>query len=480
MIQLLRTNPGLAISFALLGGGALVCMLVGFFMARGGASLRPIYWFAGFFALVVLPQCIGHLWMATKAVKENAPRNLALEQLADHADAEARQSAVKLLFGRDADALLLTDARPLFGDAFEQAEYAQFATLPNGDTVLLARFKGYSAAEKGWFYYLRNTGLNQLGGQGDSQRGYAVTRPVGDRAYVIHMNTMVGVWTGKDDASIRQRMLVGGFKIPRRAPLAAVAAGILPAVEGGILPPGKSAATSESSGEASTSTVATPHPPGGKPGSTAGKMPAATSPLRIALIAAALVVYLFLVVLYFFKGAAWAGTYRAKPGVAPISATELAARLEAINALDVPFHLERGAHPNEFFATWRYADAKWVDLARAHSLRRTFRIRLTLDERSGVVRATDYVASYDWSARHGGANVQWKAGLGIVFFQYEHQRVFGLPLDEQGRFKPELSYAYTFNLKELKSPLIEAVTRAGWNWRPTVWQGPTWLRWLTE
>ena len=40
--------------------------------------------------------------------------------------------------------------------------------------------------------------------------------------------------------------------------------------------------------------------------------------------------------------------------------------------------------------------------------------------------------------------------------------------------------AYTFNLQEMKSPLVDAVTRAGWDWRPTVWQGPAWLRWLTE
>ena len=55
-----------------------------------------------------------------------------------------------------------------------------------------------------------------------------------------------------------------------------------------------------------------------------------------------------------------------------------------------------------------------------------------------------------------------------------------LHLDEQNRSKPELSYAYTFNLQEMKAPLIEAITRAGWTRRPTIWQGPAWLRWLTE
>jgi hypothetical protein len=52
--------------------------------------------------------------------------------------------------------------------------------------------------------------------------------------------------------------------------------------------------------------------------------------------------------------------------------------------------------------------------------------------------------------------------------------------DERGRFVPRLSYSYTFDLQEMKSPLISAVTGAGWRWRPTVWQGPQWLRWLTH
>jgi hypothetical protein len=192
---------------------------------------------------------------------------------------------------------------------------------------------------------------------------------------------------------------------------------------------------------------------------------------------------LFMVALYvgwFFKGSAWAGSSLASPGVAPVPAAELAARFDAINAQDIPFSIERGARPNEFFATWRYADAKWIDFARARGMRRTFRIRMMLDEDGHTVRATDYVGSYDWSAGRGGAQIQWEATLGIVFFQVEQQRVFGLQFDEQGKPKAELSYTYRFDLNEMKSPLITATTRAGWNWRPTVWQGPVWLRWLTE
>lgn len=455
MLQLFRNNPGLMVSLALLGGGTFVCAILGVIMSRAGASLRPIFWFAGFFAIIVLPQFFGHLYKALHTTKTEVPRALAMARLAEPAvdtetNAAVRRADAKILFGPDADPQLVSDVRAKYGDVFANAEFAQFSMLPNGETVLLARFKSSSAAETAWVDYLRVTGLNQLDGKGDSERGYAVTRPVGDRAFALPFGNMLGIWTGTDDGTIRARMQAGGFDIPWRAPLAQVA--VTPRHQ-------------ESSGDAPVANSAS---------ATKASLP------RTAMIAFALVAYLFVVVLYFFKGSAWAGTACAKPGTTPVAASEIARRLESINSLDVPFQIERGAQPNEFFATWRYADAKWIDLQRARGMKRTLRIRMVLDEARRTIRATDYVASFDWSAGRGGAELEWKTGLGIVFFQYEHQRVFGLQLDEQGRFKPELSYAYTFNLQEMKSPLIEAVTRAGWNWRPTVWQGPTWLRWLTE
>lgn len=448
MFQTLRMQPGVLIALGLLVGGAVVCALLGLIMARSGASLRPVYWFAGFFALVVLPQLIGQLWFSRGTASHDAQRRTALRQLEQAAHPLAREAGVKRFFGPDADPALVIDARQVFGDVFTQAEFAHFATLPNGETVLLAKFKGYTAAEKAWVNYLRVTGLNSLGGKGNSQAGYAVARPAGDRAYALHMGDLVGVWTAPGDDSIRARMLAGGFEIPRKAPLAA--------------PSRTMEIRAANTTTASTVTAKAAFVPG--------------LPLTAGLLGG----YVFLVVLYFFKGAAWAGSVPAKPGAVPASASELSSRLQRVNGLDVPFHVEPGRRPNELIATWRYADARWVDLARARGMRRTFRIRLQLDESSRTARATDYSASQDWSAGRGGADLEWKSSLGIVFFQSERQRVYGLQLDEQGNFKPELSYAYSFNLAEMKSPLIEAVTSAGWTWRPTVWQGPAWLRWLTE
>ncbi|MBL9136161.1 MAG: hypothetical protein JNK85_09850 [Verrucomicrobiales bacterium] len=445
MLPLLRSSPGLAISLALIVAGVLVSGLIGILFARGGASLRPVFWFLGFFMLVALPQFFGHLWLARRAWIREAPHRAAIEQMASATVGEEQSVAVERLFGADVDPRLVTDVRASMGQVFAEADLARFAVFSSGESVLIARFKSSSAAEKGWVQYLQQTGLSQLSGTGDSQRGYVVTRPAGDRAYALHLGTLVGVWTGPDDVAIRKRMASGGFTVPSRAPLAATG-----------MP---------------------------EPASTGLTVPiAGGSDLRLdpRWVIPILAVYLGIVVVYYFKGTAWAGTQRARPGVEKVGATELARRLESIGTKDSPLQIERGSTPDEWFATWRYADAKWIDLARARGMRRTFRIRLRLDEASGVVRATDYVAGWEASIGRGGAQFEWKAALGLVFAQYEHRRVFGFQWDETGRLKPDPSYAYTFNLKEMKSPLVETVTASGWDWRPTVWEGPRWLRWLTQ
>jgi hypothetical protein len=470
MHQLLRANPGLLVWVLIFGICTLVCTVAAILVSRSGGSLRPIYWFGGLILLFGLPQFLAHLYLALSAQQSKAPRIAAMQKLASDSTPETHQKSARLLFGEDADADLVIDARAAFGEALAKAEVARFASLPTGETVLLARFGGYSDAERAWFLYLEFTGLNKLGGKGDSQRGYAVTRPVGDRAYALHMSDMLGVWTGRDDATIRQRMQTGGFEIPRRAPLGA----------GGEPQPSSAA-------RADLATNLQSHGGINAESNYVARRPAADtntqtkmSAPRIVAIASGLALYLLLVVLYFFKGAAWAGSSPARTLAKPIPAAELVSRLEAINALDVPFRIDRSENDPVLVATWRYADGKWIDLARAHGIRRLHRIKLALDPSSHTVRATDFAASYDWSAGGTGASVEWKMVTGITFFHYEHRRVFGLQLDRSGGLKPELSYAYTFNLQEMKGPLIDAVTSSGWSWRPVAWQGPKWLRWLTE
>ena len=104
---------------------------------------------------------------------------------------------------------------------------------------------------------------------------------------------------------------------------------------------------------------------------------------------------------YFFRGSAWAGTVAARAGVQPASERDLRERLVAVNTLDAPFTVT-DAGDGRMAVTWRFADAKWVDLARAHGMRRTHRILLDFDDRTKTVYPTDQRSSVDWSARASG------------------------------------------------------------------------------
>ncbi|MBL9190210.1 MAG: hypothetical protein JNK23_22200 [Opitutaceae bacterium] len=428
---ILRANPGLIVGLALCAGLPIVLGLVALIMRSAGASLRPVV----FMAVLMLPLAwvflLGHL------VEAREPGDAA-EPTVTVTVRDGRFAEREKIFGAEIGDAYVRDAKAVFPEFFAEAEVAELGIVGTGETVVAAQFPTAEATQRAskllWqTFQITNTSGDETHGW----RGYR--RKNSDYIELLCSGRHLFLWTAptKDAAASRRAASFAALGLTEKA--------------------GKNA---------------TPLFP--------ALQPLGTLFQPTAMKAAGVLLMVALYSLWFFKGAAWASSVPAVPGVAPLATADVAARLESINTLDVPFRIERGARPGEFFATWRYADAKWVDHAHAHGLRRTFRIGLALDESAHVVRATDYTAAYDWSAGGDGARIAWQAALGIVFFQTEQRRVFGLQLDEHGRFKPELSYSYKFNLQEMKSPLIDAVTRAGWTWRPVVWQGPVWLRWLTE
>ncbi len=427
----LAANQGLIIVVALALGFSLVLTLIGFIARGAGTSLRFVVFMEVLFAPLALSMLLVELIRARLPATQPANSNgLPLR--------DGRFADPEKLFGPGITAEQIRDAKAVFPDLVAEAEHAEVGIVGTGETVLVAQFPLAEQGKRAAAYYWK---LHKVSGtSGDEERGWRGQRkPSSDYFEMWCTGRHLFVWTALTRDSCAARRAASTVGIDSLA--------VKPAPREPLIP--------------------------------------ALQPLGAFLRQPAIKVLgiLFLVGLYsvwFFKGAAWASSSPAIAGTQAISAAELSSRLETINAMEVPFRIEKGERANEFFANWRYADAKWVDHARAHGLRRTFRIRLALDESSHTVRATDYVAEYDWSVGRDGARIAWQASLGIVFFQTEQQRVFGLQLDGEGRFRPELSYRYKFNLQEMKSPLIEAVTRAGWGWRPTVWQGPVWLRWLTE
>ncbi len=88
----------------------------------------------------------------------------------------------------------------------------------------------------------------------------------------------------------------------------------------------------------------------------------------------------------------WAASVYPRPGVLPVSESELRRRLLAINDLDVPFKVSE-RKDGKLDVTWRLADAKWAGLMTMNKVTVTQMIRLRLSEKATACRAVDIIKS---------------------------------------------------------------------------------------
>lgn len=176
-----------------------------------------------------------------------------------------------------------------------------------------------------------------------------------------------------------------------------------------------------------------------------------------------------LAVPWFGRMASWAGASPPALGAPVLDAATLRRNLLALGGGALPFTVTRGARDDELIVDWRYADTRLTPALQLTGRRRVHRIVLRLDDRRHVVRAQDRHATLNWSA--GGAtnaaSLDWRASRGITLFQYEHETELGIGI-ENGRFAITPKASYTFDLRELKDPVVATVTRSGWEWRPVI------------
>lgn len=400
-------------------------------MTRSGMSLKPLVFLGVYFAIIVGPQLFYHVQRARgKMVDINwRPPSVPAQHMevqGAFAHQNGRFSQPDLVFGAGYDKDLLVDVRGTF--VSPAPEIAQMAVFRTAETVVLARFANEGEAATALHQYARAMGLRL---SHPAEDGSYTARRASDWVRFLRVDRNLFTWSGADPAALDRRMQAssGSWTTPNRQKI---------------------------------------------------EMDPRVAQARRAMLFI-LPALVFIAVLWFFKGSTWAASISPKQNLhLPTPAGELQSRLLAIQALDQPISITRGEQPNEIVVTWR-ADAKWIDLANAHGLRRKHKLVLRLDESNHFVRVHEYWTTADWSAGLGGAQVKWRRSKGITFFQRETQRVYGLQLDPTtGRVKPELSYTYTFNLQEIKAPLIEVVTHAGWTWRPVHFDAPTGLKWLVN
>ncbi|MCC6794615.1 MAG: hypothetical protein IT366_05800 [Candidatus Hydrogenedentes bacterium] len=407
---------------------AFLMTFIGALMRRAGTSLRPIVFFLGFVAIVGGPQAVYHI------ANTKSPDTAAASSSAVNSDVFAiendRFANPAKVFGEDVDISLVQPAKQIFPEFLANSIHAEMAFFVTNETVLAAIFPDDASARRALQSYTQMLQVSDLSGS-DSAGWVGSRGSANDRVRLIVSGPLFMVWTAQHDEVLAKRGLALKYAL-------------------GV-----------------TISVVAPPP-------AIDNVPFGSLRLALLFLAANVLV----AVLWFFKGATWAASSTPAQGTTPISVNDLREKLLTVNQTDTPVTVDVSEDGNTIDVTWRYADARWIDHASAHGLRRVHKISMTLDESSHTARVLEYWSAMDWSAGGKGANIQWHAARGINFFNFQHQRVFGLQISPNGALIPNLSYVYTFNLQELKQPFIQAITHSGWTWKPVFFLAPPWLRWL--
>jgi hypothetical protein len=156
---------------------------------------------------------------------------------------------------------------------------------------------------------------------------------------------------------------------------------------------------------------------------------------RTPVTIAAVLLLVALSTVWFFKGSSWAG--RIDGEGPPVSAAELSKRLSQLSDVD----------------SFRQIDANvWELIVRYQAIGEVGRYRylLRLDPQSHRVLVTEFVGHR--VSPSGSYN--WHKARGITFFRS------GAGVD----------------LQRAKGPIVDAVTSAGWDWQPVVWDVPARLQ----
>jgi hypothetical protein len=389
-------------------------------------SKRPVIFFAAFLGAIVVPQLVAHGLDALYPPQQGLVENESV--LVARADGFADPAAV---LGVSVRGDLLQDARPVYPQVLEEAQTAQFGLTGTGAIVLAARFADAGATERARSAFFKMVG--KVNAEQDAAGIWTFSGPQsGQPAAAATAGRTFMLWVAPDQVSLERL----------RAESRALRA-VTPEARTGL------------GGVVDAVRTWSPGP-----------------------VLAVIAVYALFVSWLFLRLVGWATEVAPKAGMQPSGRAALRQRLLDVRYAESPIIASPGARDDRLIVDWKYAHKKWADQARVHGMRKTHRLILKLDEADRTVRCREFHAETDWRTGADGGSFRWKAAWEIVFFQYEHERVFGLQLGPDGKLVANLSYAYTFDIREMKNPLIAAVTAAGWRWRQVFFFAPPWLRWL--
>lgn len=434
VMTLFRDQPVLlAIGFGLLVVTGVIGF-IGVLMLRAGVSLKPLAFFTIFFALIAGPQIVYHTLRAFGRIPDvnaapSSPRVAAVESESVLATQNGRFVSADAVFGAGFDPDLRSDVRRLFPSTNPAA--AEMAIFRTGQSVIAARFASVEDARTAAGNYASM--LAEQWPAADRDGTHTLQR-ANDWVRIFQVGRTFFVWSSPDRAGLDSRQ-----------------------------------AASHACWSTDDRVAA----------DVANENARNNSTRRVFFATVALLVVVSTV--WFFKGSSWAATVSAQENwTTPTSADVLMNQLLGLEHLGQPITVKRGSNPNEIEVTWRI-DATWLTLASVQGIQRIHKLLIELDESSHCARVKEYASALDTTTGIDGGKIDWRIQKGITFFEYAKEASCGISYDPStGSFRPKMNYHYTFDLQELKSPLITAVTRSGWTWKPVQWNAPQWLRWIVE
>src|SRR4030095_4286743 len=159
MTAFFRANFGLSIVLILGAAFVIILTSIGLLMKRAGVSLKPLWWFAGFAALILLPQLIGHIINSSmqsrvSTVIAESRQSPSIPSTASPSPAEFDYSDPQKLFGDKASGTLVVDGRATASGLLHTASDPKYFVLPSSETLLIGRFPTPERAEQAVSAYL--------------------------------------------------------------------------------------------------------------------------------------------------------------------------------------------------------------------------------------------------------------------------------------------------------------------------------------
>ena len=162
------------------------------------------------------------------------------------------------------------------------------------------------------------------------------------------------------------------------------------------------------------------------------------------------------------------GVKRPDEDTPAISRAALETRLLGLNHDQVPFSIQSG-ETADLEAEWKIVDANWYVIFGKAGIEKSHRIYLRLDEEEREVRALEESWDVEWRAGAPNLSISVEKFQGRTF----GSKSFGTGYAFTGinPLKFGEAYNYRFDVSEMKDPIIETITNAGWTYVPVATKG---------